>query len=321
VTSPNPYVFLVGCPRSGTTLLQRLADAHAELAITPETHWIARFFERRKGLTPEGSVRHKLVRKLLAYPKFAQLGIGKPEVEGLLRAEAPVSYATFVSRLFDLYGTAQGKRLVGDKTPAYARHLPTLHALWPTARFVHLIRDGRDVCLSAIHWQKPGKLLTRLPTWAEDRVTTAALWWEWHVRRCRESGRDLGPDLYWELRYEALVARPAEACAGLCAFLGLPYEPAMLRFHERPARADQPLHAWTPVTAGLRDWRTQMPPGDVEHFEAAAGDFLDELGYPRAFLCPAPAARRHAEGAREVFARQAARESPVPAAWHAEVKR
>jgi len=286
VTSPNPYVFLVGCPRSGTTLLQRLTDAHAELAITPETHWIARYFERRKGLTPEGWVTRKLVRKLLAYHKFAYLGIGKPELEELLRAERPTTFATFVSRLFDLYGKAQGKRLVGDKTPAYARHLPTLHDLWPGARFIHLIRDGRDVCLSAINWQKPGKLLTRPATWAEDRVTTAALWWEWHVRLAREGGRDLGPDLYWELRYEALVARPAEACAGLCAFLGLPYEPAMLRFHERPARADQPLHPWSPVTAGLRDWRTQMPPRDVERFEAAAGDLLDELGYPRA--CPRP---------------------------------
>src|SRR5262249_61635442 len=93
-----------------------------------------------------------------------------------------VSYGDFASRVFTLYGRSRGKPLVGDKPPAYARHLGTLHALWPGARFVHLIRDGRDVCLSALDWQHPGKLLSGLGTWAEDRVTTAALWWERHLR-------------------------------------------------------------------------------------------------------------------------------------------
>src|SRR5262245_30877214 len=318
MTSPNPFVFLVGCPRSGTTLLQRLVDAHAQLAITPETHWIPRYFERRKGLTPEGWVTPKLVRKLLAYHKFPHLGIGRPELDGLLDTEGPLSYADFVSRLFDLYGKAQGKQLVGDKTPGYARHLPILHALWPRARFVHLIRDGRDVCLSAVSWKKPDTLLASLAIWAEDRVTTAALWWEWHVRLGREGGRAVGGELYREVRYEALVARPAEECARLCAFLGLSYDPAMPRYHERPPRPDQPLHPWAPVTAGLRDWRAQMPAGDVERFEAAAGGLLDELGYPRACPRPRPAARRRAAPYRDVFAQEAAGEGPLPAAWQQE---
>jgi hypothetical protein len=291
-------------------------DAHAQLAITPETHWIARYFEKRKGLTLQGWVTSKLVRKLLAYHKFGQLGISRAELEGLLRSDGRISYATFTSRLFDLYGKAQGKRLVGDKTPAYARHLPTLHALWPGARFIHLIRDGRDVCLSAVHWQKPGKLLSHSPTWAEDRVSTAALWWEWHVRLGREGGRSLGAALYREVHYEALVARPAEECAGLCAFLGLPYDPAMPRFHERPPRADQPLHPWTPVTAGLRDWRTQMPSGDVECFEAAAGNLLDELGYSRASAHLSPKRVHHAARIRDLFTQDVcARGEVLPRRW------
>src|SRR5207247_2425966 len=68
----NPFVFIVGCPRSGTTLLQRMVDAHSQIAIVPETHWIARWFEKRKGLTPEGFVRAKLIPKLLKNRRFAQ---------------------------------------------------------------------------------------------------------------------------------------------------------------------------------------------------------------------------------------------------------
>jgi hypothetical protein len=118
------------------------------------------------------------------------------------------------------------------------------------------------------------------------------------------------------VRYEALVARPAEECAGLCAFLGLLYDDAMPRFHEQPARADQPDHPWGPVVAGLRDWRTQMPPEDVERFEAAAGALLDELGYPRACPRPRPAAVRHAEQMRELFTGDLlARKQVLPAAW------
>jgi hypothetical protein len=275
----NPYVFLVGAPRSGTTLLQRIVDAHRQIAITPESHWIPSYFRERKGLTPEGAATHKLVRKLLAHAKFRRWGLGREDLLRLLGAPEPISFAHFVSALYDRYGARQGKPRVGDKTPGYARNILLLHQLWPAARFVHLIRDGRDVCLSAIHWERPGKLLRSLGLWQEDRVTTIALWWEWHVRLARQSGQRLPPSLYCEVRYEALVTDPAAVCRRLCAFLEIPYDEGMLRFHEKPARSDQTDHPWQPIRTGLRDWRSQLPREQVERFEAAAGPLLEELGY------------------------------------------
>jgi hypothetical protein len=304
----GPFVFIVGCPRSGTTLLQRILDAHPRIAVTPETHWIVRYHKKLTRKTAEAWVTPKLLPKLFAYPRFPALGLGREEVEKLLDPETPVPYARFVSGIFELYGKARGKPLVGDKTPGYCRHVPVLHGLWPQAKFIHLIRDGRDVCLSAIYWKKPGKLLSRSPTWGEDRVTTAALWWAWHVRMGREAGSLLGDDLYREVRYESVVARPEEECAKLCAFLGAPYDEAMVRFHEGRTRTEPGLdakEAWLPITAGLRDWRSQMSPADVQRFEAAAGGLLDELGYPRAEKRPSPAARDHALRAHDAFTRGA----------------
>jgi Sulfotransferase family len=301
----NPYLFVVGCPRSGTTLLRRMLDAHRELAITPETHWIPRSLERGIGVTPDGFASPELVSSLLASPKFGRTGISRSELEALLESSAPMPYADFVRGFFDLYGRREGKPLVGDKTPGYVRRLPLLHELFPEARFVHLIRDGRDVALSVLGWRRASKLAARLSTWKAHPVPTAAHWWERHVRSGREAGKSLGSGTYYELRYERLIADPAGEAESLCAFLKLPFDPAMLRFHEGRRRREPGLSAkkaWLPPTPGLRDWRKEMSAEDVERFEAVSGDLLADLGYPRAVPRPSAVARSLATEIRSALA-------------------
>jgi hypothetical protein len=220
----------------------------------------------------------------------------------------PMSYASFITGVFDLYGKAQGKAIVGNKTPDSVRKINTLHTLWPKARFVHMIRDGRDVALSFMNWskvlqKKPGNF----PTWKEDPVSTAALWWELNVRSGLEAARWLGPELYYEIRYESLICNPPKECAALCDFLGLPYDDVMLRFHESRNgdgnggdRAADP--AWRPITPGLRNWRSQMSAENIERFEAVVGALLDELGYPRAVPYPRPEAVEQASRIRGLLA-------------------
>jgi hypothetical protein len=317
----NPYVFIVGCPRSGTTLLRRLVDTHPHIAIIHQSRFIPNFFEKRRGLTPEGLVTTKLVDRLLEARGVKNLETSREMLESLVDAGEPVSYSTFVTGVFDLYGKVQGKRLVGDKTPAYVRRIPTLHALWPDAKFVHIIRDGRDVCMSAINWRKADHALGRFSTWGEDQVSTAAVWWEWHVRLGREDGGSLAPQLYHEVRYEELVSGPANTCEKLCDFLDLPYDDAMLRFHEGREKADPNLDAkkaWRPLTPGLRKWSEQMRSEDLERFEAASGDLLEELGYLRA--CPPPPEEKLARAVRirESFTREASASGKrLPKGWQA----
>ena len=313
----NPYAFFVGCPRSGTTLLGRIGDAHPELAVIHETRWIADRWEKGTGLTREGHVTPVLLASLREHPRFAKLGIDPAMVGGLLAAgDEPVTYADFVTTLFDLCGELRHKRLVGDKTPRYVRSIPTLSKLWPHAKFVHLIRDGRDVCLSVLEWRKGAP---NFSTWDEDPVSTTAFWWEWQVRLGREAGAALGPDRYHELRYESLVADPERECVTLCGFLGLRYDPAMLRFHEARMREDPGLdakRAWRPVTSGLRAWESQLPVADVVRFEAAAGPLLNELGYARAAPSPPDEQVERAQRLRRAFADDVrSRRRPVPAAW------
>ena len=310
----NPCVFIVGCPRSGTTLFRHIVSAHPHIVITPEAQWIPVWFEERKGLTRDGLVTPELIPELLAHDKFALFRLGSEDLLSLVGNGQPISYASFVTGIFNLYGKARSKELVGNKTPDSVRRMGTLRALWPEARFVHLIRDGRDVALSLMDWpsvrnKKPGTF----PTWKDDPVSTSALWWELNVRWGREDGEWLGPELYREMRYESLVAHPAEECAALCDFLGLEYDEAMLQYHEAFEEADASPgvgHDRQPITSGLRNWRSQMPADDVERFEAAAGALLDELGYPRAFAHPRPVAVEHSSQVRTLLAKKLARCSP-----------
>jgi hypothetical protein len=315
----NPYMFIVGCPRSGTTLLRRMVDAHRQIAITRETHWIARYFEKRTGLTPEGFVTPELIPELLEHRRFPKMKVGREELERLINSDEPVSYPSFVSAIFDLYGQRKGKSLVGDKTPAYVRSIATLHGLWPEAKFVHIIRDGRDVCLSILNWKKAQVAARRRATWTEAPVLATALWWKQRVRLGREDGIALGPELYYEIRYEALVSQPATECAALCDFLGLPYDDAMLRFYEGREKADFGLDAkkaWRPIIRGLRDWRSQMTLDDIECFEAAVGDLLEELGYPRVVPDPPQEKLEEATRIRHAFTQEVrAKGKRLPEKW------
>jgi hypothetical protein len=315
----NPYFFIVGAPRSGTRLLGRLVDAHPALAVIDEARFVPGWFRHRLGVTSEGAVGPDLVERLTRFERFEKIAVEREELEQLVAGHGEMMpYADFVSGLFDLHGKAVGKDLVGDKSPRYVRNLPTLNELWPHARLLHLVRDGRDVGLSVMSWRKVTErngLVANLPTWEEDRTSTVALWWERLVRLGREDGAPLGHDLYREVRYEALVADPPAECAALCDFLDVPYDDGMVHYHET-ADASSSRQASRPPTRGLRDWRTQMPPEEVERFEAVAGELLDELGYPRAFPEVGANARRHAARMRGLFSDDArTRDARLPRRW------
>jgi hypothetical protein len=317
----DPYLFIVGCARSGTTLVRRIVDAHPEIAITTEMHWISHYvnyFKNQNGLvTPE------LVCELSGHKRFAQFEIPREQFEGLLGSGEALPYPTFLNRVFGLYGALKNKPLVGNKTSGYVRRMRDLHALWPEAKFVHIIRDGRDVCLSVLNWKKAERTAGRYASWEEDPVSTTALWWERKVRKGREDGVALGPGLYHEMHYEDLVDDPERECKRLCEFLGVPYDDTIIRFAEGKTKTDlpnarkTPKKAWLPITSGLRNWRTEMPATDIQRFEAAAGNLLEELGYERIFSRPTPQALEHATRIRKMFSRHVPerQEHPLERWW------
>jgi hypothetical protein len=281
-----------------------MVDAHHQIGVAPSIHWIAGYFRRRDVRRPDDPVTAELALGLADDRRLARFGISPDEVQALVPDGERVAYRRFLAAFLELYARKRDKPRVGNKTAPFVRRIRALHDAWPEARFVHLIRDGRDVYLSALGWPSAERSLGRYPTWREDPASTAAFWWERKVRAGREGGRALQPRLYREVRYEALVSEPARECVALCGFLGLPFDEAMVRFDAPRTSGDADLdqaHPWLPITPGLRDWRTQMPGEEVERFEAVAGDLLEELGYRRAFPEPGRKVQRQAARVRELL--------------------
>ena len=316
----NPYVFVVGCPRSGTTLLQRMLDSHPQLAVANDTEFIAAAIEgirarRDLPLTAE------IVERIREFRTpggrgFHRLGLPEGALESA--ATGTRTYSELVAELYSRFAQLQAKQYAGEKTPDYVRHLSLLHTLFPQAKIVHLIRDGRDVTLALVDWahdsQRNGRLRgpARMPFWHTSPVAASALWWRWLVECGRRDATEIGR-AYFEVRYERLVASPEETLRELTDFLELPFAEQMLTYHlSRERRADDPVtgaSAWLPLTPGLRDWRTQMSVHDAELVEALTGDLLSDLGYKHAFRKISRPVRDEAKGYRKRWARKVARRS------------
>lgn len=299
-----PFPFFVGCGRSGTTLLRSIFDSHPDLAVMHESRFVVSLAKRagryRSGPDFDAAAfTADLAGLPIGQSRFAELGIPAAEVAQLLRAGRVGDVAEAIRTVFARYAEAEGKRRYGDKTPTYVVDLPLIAALLPEARFVHLIRDGRDVALAYrdAHFGPAG-------------LDAAAVFWANRVRAGRRAGAALGPGRYHEVRYEDVVADPEPVVRSLCDFLELDFHPAMLRYPERAGalvastgHQQHHRHLHRPPVAGLRDWRTQLPVSTAVVFDLVARDLLAELGYPPA--PPVSAAERRAARLRLARARVA----------------
>jgi hypothetical protein len=277
----NPYVFLIGCPRSGTTLLQRMLDSHPLLAVSNDTHFIPKMLD---GFEPgsDPDLTPELIDRTCNYRRIRRMGLSD-EAKRAAVSKAN-TFSELASEFFVQFGKARGKVLAGDKTPDYVKHIPLLHCSFPWAKFVHIIRDGRDTALSTLEWAKRGVGPSHFDLWQDEPVAVCALWWARFVEMGRRDGPRVCASQYKEVRLEDLVARPEAELQRIARFLEIPFAPAMLTYHEGKTRHEPQISSkkrWLPPTAGLRDWRTDMAPRDVELFEALAGDLLSDLGYDR----------------------------------------
>jgi hypothetical protein len=286
MTARNPYLFVGGCPRSGTMLLQRMLDHHPLIALGNDSHFIPKCITERTNPSAL-PLSSEMVECVRTYPRFKRLRLEDSAADRA--AEGSNTYGEFVSRIYTEFASAHGKEIAGEKTPDYIRQIPLLDSLFPWARFIHVLRDGRDVALSVQSWAtKRGRRRgpSRRSLWDEEPIAASAIWWSRFVVKGRKDGENLSGERYMEVRFEALAAEPRETLEGVLSFLELPFSDEALLYHEgrtRPKAGRSAKNAWLPPTPGLRDWRTTMPPTEVELFEAMAGDVLDELGYERAF--------------------------------------
>lgn len=289
-----PAPFVIGVGRSGTTLLRLMLDAHPGLTIPPETHFVPALIREceRWRATPE-----KLLAALVNHPEpgWKDLALDADDLLKRWHAIEPLKTPDVVRAVYEAYAEREGKPRWGDKTPRYVRKMGRIHRVLPEARFIHLIRDGRDVALSTKR---------RMESWNRPKaveVERVAKRWRSRILGARHTGERLEGH-YIEMRYETLVRDPEAALQRVCELIELDYDPVMMRYHERaaarleeinrdldakdgavrPASERLAAHAMTmkpPSAERLEVWRREMDEADVHAFEEVAGDLLADLGY------------------------------------------
>ncbi|HEY9422755.1 MAG TPA: sulfotransferase, partial [Thermoanaerobaculia bacterium] len=211
----SPAPFIVGVGRSGTTLLRLMLDAHPELALPPETGFLLPFFA--SGQQP---TREEFLRQVTGFHTFADAGLSADRFGRELSRLPWFSLARGVRLFYGLYAERHGKRRWGDKTPVYGQHLPAIRGVLPEARFLHLIRDGRDVALSLRErWFAPSR-----------EVPDLARHWRDQVAATRAAG--LRDAHYLEVRYEDLIFATRPTLERVARFLDLPFHAEMERYTE-----------------------------------------------------------------------------------------
>ena len=260
-------MIVLGVRRSGTTLLRVMLDRNPELAVPDESYFVPQLARRHRTPVDPAAFLDDLRR----LPTLVDWGLSPASVQALLRPG-------MTTAVFAAYAAERGKARWGDKTPLYLQHVDLLERLFPDARFVHLIRDGRDAALSFL--SVPAGLMTE--GWGHPRDAAGfACQWATEVASARELGARVGGQRYRELRYEALVADPEGELRTVCSFAGLEYDPAMLDYvgQTDSARKAHQQRLNEPPRQNVREWRTEMSESDRHAFEEVAGALLAELGY------------------------------------------
>jgi hypothetical protein len=289
VTAP----FVVGVGRSGTTLLRMMLDAHPELAIPPETHFVNPLIQAsgRIRFTPQTACR-TIARD--ERRRWSDFGLDEAELLARFEGIEPFNTSDALRAFFVLYAEKHGKPRWGDKTPDYVRKMRKIQKTLPEARFIHVIRDGRDAGLSQN---------ARIARRGKEPVPPREMARRWRKRiiKAREDAAQV--DGYIEVRYEDLIDDTETVLRRVCELIELDFDPAMLTYHERaserlqemagalPAQKGRPereagerlaAHAMTtkpPDADRVAVWKREMSESDTAEFEQAAGYLLEEFGY------------------------------------------
>lgn len=286
----EPFPIIVGCPRSGTSLLAVMLDAHPQLAMPPETAFL-------KHVATLAGAPADLARRFVELvtadrtpiSNWSDFGLDGAAFAQRIAAIEPFSVAAGTRAFYSMYAEREGKPRAGEKTPDNIFVMREIAALLPNAHFIHVLRDPRDTALS---WRK---------TWFAPSQDFDILGqaWRYHVEVGRQGGAAV--PRYIETRYEDLVLRPREALPRLCEFLSLPYDEAMtdpsVQGAARIARLQGRMHvsgrhvsredrtsihanlARPPMAERVGVWKREMSAVDRLAVERGAGPLLHALGY------------------------------------------
>jgi len=272
----DPF-FILGAPRSGTSLIARMLNSHSDIAVPDET----KIFQTFVPLLPlYGDLRQpgrlqRLVADVVAWRWVRRLP-NPPRVDDVMERVARPELGGVFEAVLSVWAEQQGKACWGDKTPNNLYFWPFIEASFPRAAVIHIVRDGRDVALSQIE-----------APFGPKTFATAAERWVACVKQIRAIGERFGSNRYIEVHYEDLLSRPHATMTHVLQLLGWPFDPGVLQFHldARPVETDavNDVNIQRPLlTENSGKWKSVVDRRKIEVFESIGGAMLEACGYARA---------------------------------------
>lgn len=272
-----PPIFIVGAPRSGTTLLAAMFGAHPDYAAGPETQFFSKLSDEvlmQAVEDPQWPVRavDELAALTLAdQPVLELFETSREEIRARLAQESP-SIAAMLEALVRPFAAARGKPGWVEKTPNHICNLAHIRELWPQARIVRIVRDPRDSVVSTC----------KLPTFSNSPLANAYLWREW-----QEAGEPvLAEDaLAATLRYEDLIAAPEAVLQRLCEKIGIAFDRAMLDFQQSAGDVSSDGESWKKQVSGRLDpsrafaWKNGLDENTAGAIALICHEWLERFGY------------------------------------------
>jgi len=269
----NQQLFIGGCSRSGTTLLGAMIGAHSNCICSPESHFkidVMRALARRT-TEPKPAALVSLIQR---HWRFKIWELDLEPVSALSNNNA--SFDQILHWIVAQYAQQQGKpnaQIWVDHTPENISYTQSLLDIFPQARFIHLVRDGRAVAASILPLD-----------WGPNSIIKASRWWMRMTSFGLAVEKTLGPEFVLRVKYEDLVLEPETTMQTISQFLGADYEPAMLQatgFNPPSYTTRQhKLVGGKPDAAVVNRWEQKLTARQIEVFEHQTRDFLAYLGYP-----------------------------------------
>lgn len=258
-------IFIVGFPRSGTTLLATMLSRHSSIAVPPET----RFMEEVVDAARDPAT---MLARLADSRRCRDLGLDNTAVADDFLA-GPPAYDRLFRILLESYATKAGKDVIAEKSPIHLLHVPTLARWYPDARFLIVARDGRDCVLS----------LLKAP-WAHDNVVRHAAEWRRRMGWARRLLADDAGHLHM-VRYEDLILDPERQLGRAMEFLGLAFESGQLQASDASTAVPGWETAWKGKATDLPDpsrvaaWKREADPASLLAMESVMRKELTAWGY------------------------------------------
>jgi hypothetical protein len=270
-------VFVLGSPRSGTTLLYHMLLSSGGFAVyRSETH-VFNLLETAYGDLGKASNKRKLMEAWLGSKLFQVSGLDAQKIEAKVVAEC-TNGGDFLRLVMGQIAQDQNVNRWADCTPDHLLYLRRIKETIPEALIIHIIRDGRDVALSMEKqgWIRP------LPGDADQRLAVSALYWEWMVNRGRKTGKAFGAD-YYEVYFEDLIRTPRSVLEKLSSFIehDLNYD----RIQQVGIGSVlEPNSSFETGSSGkefdpVARWKEALSQPDLIRLESLVGGTLTELGY------------------------------------------